>query len=117
MPRSGRSGARSGGSSSAPARNGLAVTLLIELDDVAVTYGTGDRAVRALDGVRLRVDAGVRVALLGPAGAGKTTLLRVLPARVRPSTARATVLAHAGPLLGGRSPRPRRRQPAERRGG
>jgi phosphonate transport system ATP-binding protein len=86
------------------------VTLLIELDDVAVTYGTGDRAVRALDGVRLRVDAGERVALLGPSGAGKTTLLRVLAGRVRPSSGRATVLGHDVTRLGERSARPVRRR-------
>ena len=109
-PTSRRSGARSGWSSSGPAPERSEVSPLIELDDVAVTYGTGGRAVRALDGIDLRVDAGERVALLGPSGAGKTTLLRVLGGRVRPSSGRATVLGPDIVRLGERAGRAVRRR-------
>lgn len=42
-------------------------------------------AIRALDGVDLRVARGESVALFGPNGAGKTTLIRVLSLAVKPT--------------------------------
>jgi ABC-2 type transport system ATP-binding protein len=48
---------------------------IIEVDGLVKTF-PGD--VRALDGLTLRVPAGVIYGLLGPNGAGKTTLIRVL---------------------------------------
>lgn len=40
---------------------------------------------RALDGVRLSLERGERVAVIGPSGAGKTSLLRVIGCAQRPS--------------------------------
>lgn len=86
------------------------MSALIDLDGVEVSYGDGSHAVRALRGIDLRVDAGERVALVGPSGAGKTTLLRVVAGRVRPSAGRVTVLGHDVDDLDGRGGRAVRRR-------
>jgi NitT/TauT family transport system ATP-binding protein len=49
-------------------------------------YTTGKGAVRALEGVDLRVGSGERIALLGPSGCGKSTLLGIAEGLVAPST-------------------------------
>jgi putative ABC transport system ATP-binding protein len=56
----------------------MADTPLIRLEDVTRVYGTGDIAVRALDGVSLTIEAGEFVALMGPSGSGKSTAMNVL---------------------------------------
>lgn len=51
---------------------------LIELRDLCKSYGRGEKAVQALDGLSLTVPAGTLYGLLGPNGSGKTTTLRIL---------------------------------------
>ncbi len=48
------------------------------LNGVSVTYGHGEAAVKAIDGVSLQVDRGKLTLLMGPSGSGKTTLLQIL---------------------------------------
>jgi branched-chain amino acid transport system ATP-binding protein len=63
---------------------------VLELKDVVATYG----AVRALDGVSLRVTDGAITAVLGANGAGKTTLLRTVNGLVRPASGSITYDGH-----------------------
>jgi ABC-2 type transport system ATP-binding protein len=65
-----------------------AAAVAVEMRDVSKTFG----AVRALDGVSLRVEQGSMHALLGPNGAGKTTALGVLLGLRRPDAGSVTVL-------------------------
>ncbi|MBV8159440.1 MAG: ABC transporter ATP-binding protein [Acidimicrobiia bacterium] len=46
--------------------------------DVTKVYGSGNTAVRALDGVSIEVPAGHFVGIMGPSGSGKSTLLHCL---------------------------------------
>src|SRR6266545_5910748 len=57
----------------------------IQIRDVSKTYGSGAAAVRALQSIDLKVDAGEVLMLAGPSGSGKTTLLFIMGAILRPS--------------------------------
>ena len=50
----------------------------IEIHDLIKSYGKGDRAVRALDGISFDVRPGSVVGVLGPNGAGKSTTVKIL---------------------------------------
>jgi putative ABC transport system ATP-binding protein len=53
-------------------------SLAVEAADVVKVYGSGDTAVRALDGVRVGFGAGEFTAVMGPSGSGKSTLMHCL---------------------------------------
>lgn len=51
---------------------------LIEIENLSVTYHVGGRAVRAVEGVSLSVDARESYGLVGESGSGKSTILRAI---------------------------------------
>ena len=54
------------------------LTEKILLRNIKKSFGTGDRAVHALQGVNLSIKEGEMVAVMGKSGSGKSTLLNVL---------------------------------------
>ncbi|MBN8997465.1 MAG: sugar ABC transporter ATP-binding protein [Rhizobiales bacterium] len=68
-------------------------TNIVRLDGVEKHFG----AVRALDGVDLRVDAGECVGLVGHNGAGKSTLMHVLAGTLAPGQGRITIAGSEQP--------------------
>ena len=60
----------------------------IYTEGLTKSYG----AVRAVDGVNLRVRSGEIYGFLGPNGAGKTTTIRTLLGMIHPSAGTVTVL-------------------------
>jgi putative ABC transport system ATP-binding protein len=58
---------------------------LISSRGLGVVYGSGEAAVRALDGIELEVRPNETLALLGRSGSGKTTLLHALGGLVEPT--------------------------------
>ena len=64
---------------------------LITIENIVKTYGEGDSAVNALDGIDLTIDSGEFVAIMGESGAGKSTLLSVLGAMNTPTSGRYMV--------------------------
>ena len=63
----------------------------IEATGLAKTYGSGDKAVRALAGVSFTVPAGTVFGLLGPNGAGKSTIVKTLTTLAHADSGHATV--------------------------
>jgi len=64
---------------------------MTELAVTKLVHVYRDGAVRALDGVDLRIGTGERVALIGQNGSGKTTLVRHLNGLLRPTEGRVTI--------------------------
>jgi len=57
---------------------GLVAANMIELHDVGRVYGRGESAAVALRGIRLRVEAGAFLRIVGNAASGKTTLPNII---------------------------------------
>ncbi len=71
------------------ARRGLrveSVSTVVEAVDLTRSYVRGAETVRAVDGVRFRIDAGEFAAIVGPSGAGKSTLLHLLGCMDQPTS-------------------------------
>jgi len=60
--------------------------MIVSGSELRRTYGTGEAAVHALDGVDVNIDPGRFVAVMGPSGSGKSTLMHVLAGLDRPTS-------------------------------
>lgn len=58
---------------------------LLKIENLSKTYGKGENAVKALDGVSFSVPKGQMAAVMGPSGSGKSTLLHILGGVDRPT--------------------------------
>lgn len=58
---------------------------IIEAKDLVKTFISGEKEVRAVDGISFQIAAGELLVIVGPSGAGKTTLLNLLGGMDRPS--------------------------------
>jgi ABC-2 type transport system ATP-binding protein len=74
-------------------RSDVNTELLLETEALVKTFG----AVRAVDGLDLRVRAGEMVGLVGPDGAGKTTAMRLLCGALTPTSGRVRVAGYELP--------------------
>ncbi|MFN2203977.1 MAG: ABC transporter ATP-binding protein [Caldilineaceae bacterium] len=59
---------------------------LIRTVELTRIYGSGETAIRALDGVNLLVGSGEFLAIMGPSGCGKSTLLNMIGALDQPTS-------------------------------
>jgi len=83
-----------------PAGEDPAADRAVVVEDLQKTYGDGEDAVRAVDGLSFEVESGTAVGLLGPNGAGKTTTIKSLLGLVVPTAGRARIAGvdvHADP--------------------
>jgi len=65
--------------------------LMVEVDDLARDFPSGDGVVHALAGIDLTVSRGELVAVKGRSGSGKTTLLNLIGGLDRPTRGRVVV--------------------------
>jgi putative ABC transport system ATP-binding protein len=63
----------------------MSAPVILSMEGITKVYGSGDRAVTALNDVSLGARSGEVVLVMGPSGSGKTTLLAIAGALLRPT--------------------------------
>ncbi|WP_326820569.1 ABC transporter ATP-binding protein [Streptosporangium sp. NBC_01756] len=58
---------------------------MLEIANLTHTYGSGENAHRAIDGLELSVAEGELLCIVGPSGCGKSTLLRSIAGLIKPT--------------------------------
>jgi putative ABC transport system ATP-binding protein len=71
------------------------VTAPVRLDSVRKTYGSGEAAVTALNGVSVEFPAATFTAVMGPSGSGKSTLLHCAAGLDEPDSGAVTLVGTA----------------------
>lgn len=66
-------------------------TAVLEVDRLAVTYGTGPDAVEALRDISCAIFPGEFACVVGPSGCGKTTMLKSIAGLMRPTSGTTAV--------------------------
>ena len=68
--------------------------IVLAVSGLAKVFGNGSSAVRAVDGVDLRVRRGELLLIMGPSGSGKTTLLTMIGGLLRPTSGVVRIDGH-----------------------
>ncbi|MFQ5883631.1 MAG: ATP-binding cassette domain-containing protein [Thermoplasmata archaeon] len=70
---------------------GMDTKPIIELINATKTYGSGETAVKAVDGVDLHIPKGEITCIMGPSGSGKTTLVQLIGALLKPTSGEVVI--------------------------
>lgn len=68
--------------------------VLVKLESLDKTYGSGNTATHALKGIDLEIYEGELLMIVGPSGSGKTTLISIIAGILNASSGKCTVLGH-----------------------
>ncbi|MHA1967183.1 MAG: ATP-binding cassette domain-containing protein, partial [Candidatus Hodarchaeales archaeon] len=67
---------------------------IIEVNNLKKYFGKGNKLVKAVDGISLKIREKEIFGFLGPNGAGKTTSLRMIIGLLKPDSGDITIMGH-----------------------